>query len=80
MREEPNGSWAPINDAINGWISVDTKHTCSVYDIVDGKPFEWGVTGTGNEDIICHIMCCKAGDSGVGSQEGASSNEGLVGQ
>lgn len=60
VTDEPKGSWAPISDNNNGWISIGPDNTCQIYEIVTGEQPEWGITGEGNEDIARHVMCCES--------------------
>ncbi|KAL7550772.1 hypothetical protein ACHAWF_013996 [Thalassiosira exigua] len=51
-------SWAPMLDAVNGWVQVGADGTCQLYSEVYRGPPSWGLTGHHAEDITRHIMCC----------------------
>lgn len=57
ITDEPAGSWVPVSDAPNTWISVGPDNTCENYQVVNGAAPDWSTTG-GNEELTRHIMCC----------------------
>ena len=58
--DEPKGSFAPISNGFNKWVSVSSDDTC-----MEIEP-SWGVD-KGREDLTRHIVCCKVED---GSYQG----------
>ena len=55
--DEPKGSFAPISNGFNKWVSVSSDNTC-----VEKMP-SWGAD-KGREDLTRHIVCCKIEDGG----------------
>lgn len=53
------GSWAPISDSNNGWVSVSEDNACVRYMVLNLISPHWGLTGEGNEEITRHLMCCR---------------------
>lgn len=58
IKDEPNGSWAPVYNSPNAWVQVGSEGTCELYESRYGKPPMWGLTGEGDEEITRHVMCC----------------------
>ena len=55
---EPQGSWAPISNDPNWWISVGPESPCMLYqDVHQGA--EWGLIEQNDEELTRHIMCCN---------------------
>jgi hypothetical protein len=63
----PGGSWAPIIDMDNSWISIGVNNTCEQYRVIFGEAPSWGITGEGNEELTRHVMCC---DPQTASEDG----------
>jgi len=57
---EEGGSWAPIKDSKNGWVSVGDSNVCIRYMTLHLETPSWGITGIGNEEITRHLPCCTA--------------------
>jgi len=55
--DEPKGSFAPISNGFNKWVSVSSDNTC-----MEIEPL-WGAD-KGREDLTRHIVCCKVDDGG----------------
>ena len=52
--EEPSGSWAPVMNGLNEWISISSDNVCTSWANINQNPPEWGMT-TGQEDLTRHI-------------------------
>jgi hypothetical protein len=57
---EEGGSWAPIKDSKNGWVSVGDSNVCIRYMTLHLETPSWGITGQGNEEITRHLPCCSS--------------------
>eukprot|EP00571_Detonula_confervacea_P005178 CAMPEP_0172328788 /NCGR_PEP_ID=MMETSP1058-20130122/60533_1 /TAXON_ID=83371 /ORGANISM="Detonula confervacea, Strain CCMP 353" /LENGTH=2032 /DNA_ID=CAMNT_0013045917 /DNA_START=48 /DNA_END=6146 /DNA_ORIENTATION=- len=57
-KDEPNGSWAPLQDASNSWVQLGENASCVQYSHLHPGPPAWGVTGEDNEEITRHVACC----------------------
>jgi hypothetical protein len=68
--DEPNGSWVPISNNENSWISIGPYNTCQPYDEVFGESPPWGITGEGNEELSRHVMCCEIQTASGGEEAG----------
>ena len=67
--DEPGGSWAPISDMDNSWISIGLNNTCEQYRVIFGEAPSWGITGEGNEELTRHVMCCDSTQTASGEVE-----------
>ena len=56
--DEPKGSFAPISNGFNKWVSVSSDNTC-----VELSKHAWGAD-KGREDLTRHIVCCEVEDGG----------------
>ena len=68
--DEPNGSWVPIGNNENSWISIGPNNTCQPYDEVFGESAPWSITGEGNEELTRHVMCCETQTASGGEEAG----------
>ena len=83
-KDEPNGSWAPLNDAYNEWAQVSDIKACVHYKDMnpEARP-AWGLTGENNEDITRHVACCDidnlegdiSGAQGTGNLDSSDVND-----
>jgi len=61
--DEPNGSFAPISNGFNKWVSVSGDNTCMQWETIEGSPPSWGAEA-GQEDLTRHVVCCNVEDGG----------------
>jgi len=64
-KDEPEGTWAPMGDRPNTWVSVshNVGKSCVRFSDLDVSELseegpEWGLTGTESEAFTRHVMCC----------------------
>mmetsp|Transcript_10125 Transcript_10125/g.23078 ORF Transcript_10125/g.23078 Transcript_10125/m.23078 type:complete len:567 (-) Transcript_10125:125-1825(-) len=78
FRDGPDGSWAPIGDRHNEWVSVSDARVCVPYANLHPPNPEWGLTGEGQGGAVTRHVACCASDPGseVASEAGpdAASN------
>lgn len=72
-----SGSYAPIVNNPNSWVSISTDRPCELYSNLHGTPPEWGLTGS-NEEATRHVACCLDIE-GVDDGGGVVSDTGIVG-
>jgi hypothetical protein len=54
------GSWVPVIDGPNEWVSIGNDNSCVMYSTLKGEGPAWGESGEGNEQNTRHVMCCDA--------------------
>jgi hypothetical protein len=55
------GSWAPVIDGPNDWVSIGSDNSCVLWsDVHEGDAPDWGETGENNEANTRWIVCCNA--------------------
>ncbi|KAL3786143.1 hypothetical protein HJC23_010717 [Cyclotella cryptica] len=64
------GSWVPVIDGANEWVSVGNDNSCVKWSTMnDGGTPDWGSTGEGNEANTRHLVCCDADAVEVSEEE-----------
>jgi len=67
----PNGigSWSPVADDPYGWISVSTEDVCVAWKSLNPEPPSWGEGGDGGEEVVRHVLCCRADHSEIANAD-----------
>jgi hypothetical protein len=64
------GSWVPVIDGSNEWVSVGNDNSCVKWSTMnDGKAPDWEITGEGNEANTRHLVCCDSDAVEVAEEE-----------
>lgn len=56
---EEGESWSAVIDDANDWVQVGVNSVCNLYSETELEKPSWGTTGSSNEEITRHIMCCQ---------------------
>ena len=66
-KNEPLGSWAPVNNDFNTWVQVGLDGMCLLYSYSKGHAPDWGLVQDVNELQTRHVVCCPVDDTAQNS-------------
>jgi len=72
LMDEPFGSWAPIRDSANEWVSVSSTNTCTLWSNRNDVP------PPQQEVITRHILCCQPSEDDASTVVSAATQSATI--